>query len=101
MGGRLCFGRSEPGGSYSLRGVWIRDTHIHSFCDVLLPRHAILPPAFKLLFNCLCIVDTSSFFLSSFIPPSSHSVLFLFWLLPFLSLHTVLVGLLFHVLTHP
>lgn len=101
MGVRFHFGTSEPGGSYDLRGVWIRDIDIHSLCDVLLHRHDIHPPAFKLLYNCLCIMDTSSFLLSSFIPPSSHSALFLFWLLPFLSLHTVLVGLLFQVLIHP
>lgn len=101
MGVRFHFGRSEPGGSYDLRGVWIRDTDIHSLCDVLLYRHDRRPPAFKLLYNCLCIMDTSNFFLSSFIPPSSHSALFLFRLLPFLSPHTVLVGLLFQVLTHP
>lgn len=96
MGGRLPFGRSEPRERYNLRGLWTRDTDIQSSCNVLLHRHAILPAVFKLLYNSLCKMDMSNFLLSSFIPPSSNRVP-----LSFLPLHTVLVGLLLQVPTHP
>lgn len=56
---------------------------------------------FKLLYSDLCIMDVSSFFLSSIIPPPPHRLLRLLGLVSFLPLHTVLVRLLSRVPTHP